>query len=399
MTNNANVPNTAKLTLSFIYDYLGRRFGKTVSNFNGSAYQIALSNPFVYDSWNLVDELNATNNGVIRAYLWGEDLSGQAGGALSGAGGVGGLLAVLEPSSAQFTRFDGNGNIMALVDTSGSGITGQYEYGPFGEVIRATGPMAKTNPFHFSTKYQDDESDLLYYPHRYLNVSIGRWLGRDPIGEQGGRALYAFVHNDGIDFFDALGLCGSYTKCDGQWKTVNVSAVIMDGAMPLVARGVIDDVKRANEIYAQCCVKINLSAFIEVGPAKTAELIGSDEMLDIGGGGMPSNEEIALTSYKPEGNNVTHAYYVKDSVNFGYTGTLRGTSYPDWIPSYVPLYPAFVFFNEKAEDTFAHELGHVLGLMHVGDINNLMAPGSIRNFKDLLYDGQCNKIRGSKLAK
>ena len=37
-----------------------------------------------------------------------------------------------------------------------------YAYGPFGEVIRATGPMAKINPFRFSTKYQDDETDLLY---------------------------------------------------------------------------------------------------------------------------------------------------------------------------------------------------------------------------------------------
>ena len=35
--------------------------------------------------------------------------------------------------------------------------------GPFGEVVRATGPMARANPFRFSTKYQDDETDLLYY--------------------------------------------------------------------------------------------------------------------------------------------------------------------------------------------------------------------------------------------
>ena len=42
-------------------------------------------------------------------------------------------------------------------------ISAQYVYGPFGEVLRATGPMAKVNPFRFSTKYQDDETDLLYY--------------------------------------------------------------------------------------------------------------------------------------------------------------------------------------------------------------------------------------------
>lgn len=63
----------------------------------------------------------------------------------------------------------------------------------FGEVIRATGPMAKVNPFRFSTKYQDNETDLLYYGVRYLKTSTGGWLSRDPIGEKGGLNLYGFV--------------------------------------------------------------------------------------------------------------------------------------------------------------------------------------------------------------
>ncbi len=41
--------------------------------------------------------------------------------------------------------------------------------GPFGEIIRATGRMAKANPFSFSTKYQDEETDLFYHGYRYLN--------------------------------------------------------------------------------------------------------------------------------------------------------------------------------------------------------------------------------------
>jgi RHS repeat-associated protein len=81
-----------------------------------------------------------------------------------------------------------------------------YEYGPFGELIRATGPMAKLNPFRFSTKYQDDETDLLYYGYRYYNPSTGRWLSRDPIGERGGRNLYAFVNNQPTVSCDKLGL-------------------------------------------------------------------------------------------------------------------------------------------------------------------------------------------------
>jgi RHS repeat-associated protein len=45
--------------------------------------------------------------------------------------------------------------------------------------------MAKLNPFRFSTKYDDDETDLLYYGYRYYNPSTGRWLSRDPLNEAG----------------------------------------------------------------------------------------------------------------------------------------------------------------------------------------------------------------------
>lgn len=35
---------------------------------------------------------------------------------------------------------------------------------------------------------------------------LGRWLNRDPLGEQGGLNLYGFVNNNSIDLFDLLGL-------------------------------------------------------------------------------------------------------------------------------------------------------------------------------------------------
>ena len=39
--------------------------------------------------------------------------------------------------------------------------------------------MAKANPFRFSTKYQDDETDLLYRYDRYYSSTLGRCLSRD----------------------------------------------------------------------------------------------------------------------------------------------------------------------------------------------------------------------------
>jgi RHS repeat-associated protein len=131
---------------------------------------------------------------------------------MQGAGGVGGLLEVSDYGSSTttncFAAFDGNGNLAALVNAANGTTLANYEYGPFGEVIRQTGPMATTNPFRFSTKYQDDESDLLYYGYRYYKASTGDWLSRDPIGEAGGRNLYGLLGNDPINIIDAKGLKG-----------------------------------------------------------------------------------------------------------------------------------------------------------------------------------------------
>jgi RHS repeat-associated protein len=65
--------------------------------------------------------------------------------------------------------------------------------------------MATANPFRFSTKYQDDETGLLYYGYRYYDASTGRWLSRDPIEESGGVNLYGFVYEDANKNIDLLG--------------------------------------------------------------------------------------------------------------------------------------------------------------------------------------------------
>jgi RHS repeat-associated protein len=164
------------------------------------------SNKFVYDGWNLVAELNATNDTPLRTYAWGLDLSGT----MDGAGGVGGLLWVTLHSTPQasthFAAYDGRGNVVGLVAATTGEETARYEYGPFGDLIRATGPMALANPVRFSSKYHDDVSGLIYYGHRYYSPSQQRWLSRDPIGHEGGLNLYGFLANDPVNAVDALGL-------------------------------------------------------------------------------------------------------------------------------------------------------------------------------------------------
>ena len=45
-----------------------------------------------------------------------------------------------------------------------------------------------------------------YYGYRYYHPELGRWLSRDPIGEEGGINLYAMVRNRQISLLDILGL-------------------------------------------------------------------------------------------------------------------------------------------------------------------------------------------------
>jgi RHS repeat-associated protein len=196
--------------LSFVYDAKGRRIQKNVAELNGSgsAYVIQATTNFLYDGWNLIAMLNPQSL-VLNSFVWGSDLSGST----QGAGGVGGLLEVGYSGSAQtncFVAFDGNGNVAALINAADGTVAANYEYGPFGEVIRATGPMARINPFRFSTKYQDDESDLLYYGHRYYKASTGTWVTEDPLEELG----FLIQHNDVLDRDDVRAGDNLYLFCD-----------------------------------------------------------------------------------------------------------------------------------------------------------------------------------------
>ena len=210
-----NTPAASKRRLTFGYDHQGRRVTKTVEAWNGSIWTTVVSNRFLYDGWNLIAELNSTNNSVIRAYIWGLDLSGT----IQAAGGVGGLLAVNDSAQGvHFVAFDGNGNVAALAKATDGTTSANYEYGAFGELLRATGPMARANPLSFSTKYQDDETGLIRYGFRYYNPSTGGWLSRDPIGEEGGVNLYGFVGNNGVTSFDPFGLLDTPSSTITPWE-------------------------------------------------------------------------------------------------------------------------------------------------------------------------------------
>ena len=107
--------------------------------------------------------------------------------------------------TASGVPFDGNGNVIGLVNASDGTLAAEFEYDPFGNTIKATGAAADAQPFGFSTKYTDTETSLCYYGFRYYSPATGRWTARDPSEEEGGENLYGFVFNNTENYSDTDG--------------------------------------------------------------------------------------------------------------------------------------------------------------------------------------------------
>ena len=206
MVSRTNTPSASWQALDFCYDWLGRRVGKVVSRWNeaNQTYEPSGLRIYCYAGWNLQVEMDETGY-PARSFTWGTDASGTP----QGAGGVGGLLSMTihrgTNAGTYFYCYDGNWNVVALVNAATGEVAAQYDYGPFHELLRATGPVARENPFLAATKYYDWETGLYYYGFRYYSAGTGRWLSRDPVAEAGGFHLYGFCANNPVRYIDAYG--------------------------------------------------------------------------------------------------------------------------------------------------------------------------------------------------
>ena len=173
---NAGIPRER---LEFAYDRQCRRIRKTaLSGFTNGTFSITNTTAYLYDGWNLVTEVSTNRQSAIgnrTSGAWTSPAPPKAPGRRRVA------LLLLRTSDFGLPCYDGNGNVMALVNAADKSIMATYEYDPFGNTLSATGAKAPTNPFRFSTRYTDDDTGLLYYGYRYLSASLGTWLSRDPI--------------------------------------------------------------------------------------------------------------------------------------------------------------------------------------------------------------------------
>ncbi|MBE7539520.1 MAG: RHS repeat-associated core domain-containing protein [Opitutaceae bacterium] len=178
--------------LNFTYDYLGRRVQKQVMD--GVTSTELSSQRFIYNGWDVIAEYSVSAGTTLdklqRTYAWGIDLASS----LTKAGGVGALLQFANTPTGQtyLPTYDGNGNVASLVNLGTGALAASYEYTPFGEMLRyeVLDNAVSTYAFKFSTRWRDAETGWSYYGRRYYDARMGRFVGRDPIGEEGGINLY-----------------------------------------------------------------------------------------------------------------------------------------------------------------------------------------------------------------
>src|SRR5260370_35643868 len=128
---------------------------------------------------------------------------------------------MLRSGATSFYHIDGNDSVTSLSNTAGA-LAQNYTYDSFGNLTASSGLL--TNPFRYTAREFDTETNLQYSRARYYNPGAGRFISEDPIRFDGdGENFYAYVSNNPVNFVDPSGLsaeliCERIPILRGGWK-------------------------------------------------------------------------------------------------------------------------------------------------------------------------------------
>jgi RHS repeat-associated protein len=163
---------------AYKYDYKGRRISKTTSS---------TTTEYCYDGDQVIAEYDGNNN-LLRKFIYGPGIDESICMIVSGIG-------------TYYYHFDGLGSVIALTNSSGNMVE-RYSYDVFGEPNRTS---SIGNPYMFTGRRYDAETNLYYYRARYYSLYTGRFLQADPIGYLSGLNLYTYTGNNPINWVDPSG--------------------------------------------------------------------------------------------------------------------------------------------------------------------------------------------------
>lgn len=103
-------------------------------------------------------------------------------------------------------------NVVCLVDPQNRQVIESYQYTAFGQetIFNHNGEVEEFsplgNPWRFAEKRVNEDSGLVLFGLRFYDPKMARWINPDPAGFIDGPNLYAYLHNNPINFQDRFGL-------------------------------------------------------------------------------------------------------------------------------------------------------------------------------------------------
>ena len=196
-------------THNYTYDALGRRVSKTVQSGTASVttVYVCLAMPISFDpqAGQVVAEytVSSTSDTLARKFVYATYIDTP----------VVMLAASNGSEKGYYYHQDGHENVVALTDSVGS-VVERYAYTSYGSccILDASGATilqasGVSNPYVHIGRTLDQETGLYYYRSRYYSASLGRFIGRDPIGcEWGENNPYTFLDSSPLSGYDASGL-------------------------------------------------------------------------------------------------------------------------------------------------------------------------------------------------
>jgi RHS repeat-associated protein len=219
VSTNSPTPNSPTPSLiSMSFDRMGRRVTKNAQR-------------FVYDGYLQIANIeHQTSNIKLQTFVW-DPTEPIATRPLVWGQREDSTTLNFEPSTLNFYTHDGNKNVSEVIAENG-GVAAQYEYTPFGAVAVLRGASSAANPWRFSCEYAEGDTATVYYNYRHYEPNRGRWMQRDPVGEDKGVNIFGFIRNNGILGVDVRGLFlwfwgSNFRKCPkGQtWTFKNIARV------------------------------------------------------------------------------------------------------------------------------------------------------------------------------
>ena len=110
-----------------------------------------------------------------------------------------------ENGNTYYYIMDRLGNVRYVVNSSGA-IVQSYLYTPFGQVHSSSGSLSQPYQYVGGEGYYTEETmGLQLLGQRWYDEEVGRFISRDPIGEEGGLNLYVYVGNNPVNEIDPNG--------------------------------------------------------------------------------------------------------------------------------------------------------------------------------------------------